>query len=97
MLFDPRAASAPEADLVARGVEFVVAGATHVVHAEREVVLSAGACPRRGSLVFGPWRAAHAWVISTGTLQTPQLLELSGESEAIEPWYSVSSPSLSQC
>ena len=81
------------ADLVARGIEFVVAGVTHVIHAEREVVLSASACPS------SDWRAARVLIglFWTGTLQTPQLLELSGESEAIEPRYSVPGPSLSQC
>ena len=81
------------ADLVARGIEFVVAGVTHVIHAEREVVLSASACPS------SDWRAARVLIglFWTGTPQTLQLLELSGESEAIEPRYSVPGPSLSQC
>ena len=45
VLFDPRPPAAMGADLVARGIEFVVAGVTHVIRAEREVVLSTNACP----------------------------------------------------
>ena len=87
MLFDPRSAEG-SADLVARGVEFVVAGVKHVVHVEREVVLSAGAWPRWLAvylfyfILFVLTRRGGVGWAGTGTLQTPQLLELSGESEA---------------